>query len=107
MINLAPAPPWHQVAACRRSGVDRAWFFPHTFADRRARLAVAKAFAVCAVCPVVQLCLTSAVERREPAGVFGGRYFGDGKPSGSERNQRLIREMNALTPSTEIRIGAA
>lgn len=37
-----------------------------------------KAQQLCAGCPVAELCLTGAVERREPHGVWGGRIFLDG-----------------------------
>ncbi|HEY0904403.1 MAG TPA: WhiB family transcriptional regulator [Marmoricola sp.] len=30
---------------------------------------------LCAACPVAELCLAGAVERREPHGVWGGRIF--------------------------------
>jgi WhiB family redox-sensing transcriptional regulator len=39
---------------------------------------LAQAQLLCAGCPVAELCLAGAVERREPHGVWGGRIFVDG-----------------------------
>ncbi|MFD8483198.1 WhiB family transcriptional regulator [Kitasatospora sp. NPDC059673] len=62
-------------AACK--GLDPDLFFPEPdpdrpewecvfeFAERRAKM-------ICAGCPVRQLCLAGALERGEPAGIFGG-----------------------------------
>jgi len=46
------------------------------FADDPRALEVARD--LCAGCPVLDLCLAGAVERREPHGVWGGRIFVDG-----------------------------
>ena len=43
------------------------------FADSPASLEVAKAF--CRECPARLACLTGAIERREPWGVWGGEIF--------------------------------
>jgi len=40
---------------------------------------IARAKAICALCPVVEPCLAGAVERREPWGVWGGQLFANGK----------------------------
>ncbi|MET9397786.1 WhiB family transcriptional regulator [Kitasatospora sp. NPDC002965] len=59
-------------AACK--GADPALFYPDAdeigpeaaeWAERRAKM-------ICAGCPVKSLCLADALERKEPAGVFGG-----------------------------------
>lgn len=94
MINLPPAPAWYSEAPCRRPGVDREWFYPRTFADKAAREGIAKAFMVCGRCPFRPECLADALARGEPAGVWGGRYFGNGQPTGSVRNRRLIGDIN-------------
>ncbi|GAB3297203.1 WhiB family transcriptional regulator [Epidermidibacterium keratini] len=52
---------------CRQEDSDL-WF-----ADSPAGLEAAKA--LCAECPVRQQCLASALERREPWGVWGGEIF--------------------------------
>lgn len=40
---------------------------------------IARAKALCTRCPVAAACLDGAVERHEPAGVWGGQLFADGK----------------------------
>ena len=72
---------WQMIAACR--GMDSEAFFhpPHERArGRRNRILAAKA--VCDSCPVIQRCLTHALETREPYGIWGGL-------SEEERAQRL------------------
>jgi WhiB family redox-sensing transcriptional regulator len=55
---------WRQHAACR--GLDPEVFYPATDEDAE------EAKAVCAQCPVRQLCLEHALARRERDGVWGG-----------------------------------
>jgi WhiB family transcriptional regulator, redox-sensing transcriptional regulator len=63
---------WQLRAAC--CGSDAALFFAPNYFERReekdAREARAKA--ICAVCPVQELCLAYALRIREPHGVWGG-----------------------------------
>ena len=40
---------------------------------------IARAKAICALCPVQDACLQGAIERREPWGVWGGQLFANGK----------------------------
>ena len=40
---------------------------------------IAQAQALCDVCPLQQACLQGAIERREPAGVWGGLLFRAGR----------------------------
>lgn len=47
------------------------------FAEAPSQLEQAKA--LCLDCPVRMACLAGAVERREPAGVWGGEIFDNGK----------------------------
>jgi WhiB family redox-sensing transcriptional regulator len=55
---------WRQRAACR--GIDPDIFYPVT--DEEAE----EAKAICASCPVHQLCLEHALAHRERDGVWGG-----------------------------------
>lgn len=61
------------------------------FADTPAELEQAKAF--CTDCPARQICLSGAIERREPWGVWGGEIFERGsvvarkRPRGRPRKQ--------------------
>ncbi|HLI54092.1 MAG TPA: WhiB family transcriptional regulator [Acidimicrobiales bacterium] len=57
-------PAWRQRAACR--GVDPDIFYP--VSDEEAE----DAKAICATCPVRQLCLDWALANREKEGVWGG-----------------------------------
>jgi WhiB family redox-sensing transcriptional regulator len=56
---------WREQAACR--GMPTAWWFPEDGqpADPAARR-------ICLGCPVRMACLTEAIERSEPDGVWGG-----------------------------------
>ena len=47
------------------------------FSDQIPAIRAAKA--ICSTCPVAEPCLTGAIERREPWGVWGGELFKDGK----------------------------
>jgi WhiB family redox-sensing transcriptional regulator len=40
---------------------------------------IARAKAMCALCPVAQQCLTDALEREEPWGVWGGQSISGGR----------------------------
>jgi WhiB family redox-sensing transcriptional regulator len=40
---------------------------------------IARAKAICTLCPVIEPCLEGAIERREPWGVWGGQLFANGK----------------------------
>lgn len=61
---MAQAQTWRAEAACR--GLDTDIFFPASDED------AAPAKAVCATCPVRQLCLDWALETRQHDGVWGG-----------------------------------
>ena len=62
---------WQYQGACR--GVDPETFFsPDAERGPRRRAREAAAKALCAVCPVVQECLSHALQVREPYGVWGG-----------------------------------
>lgn len=62
---------WHLHAACR--GMDTDLFYSADFArgaPKRNQEAAAKA--ICATCPVIQQCLSRALQVGEPHGVWGG-----------------------------------
>ena len=66
------------------------------FADTPAELEVAKA--LCGSCPLKVECLTGALERAEPWGVWGGEIFERGaivprkRPRGRPRKEDLARD---------------
>ena len=68
-----PAVDW-TVARCRDgSSTMVGLFFSQQIDD------IARAKGICALCVVREPCLTGAIERREPWGVWGGQLFLNGK----------------------------
>jgi WhiB family redox-sensing transcriptional regulator len=72
--EIAHRPAWMARAQCR--GEDRALFFPSVGIN------AAKATALCAVCPVRQVCLDYAAADAEIGGIWGGT---------TERERRKLR----------------
>src|SRR5690606_41818195 len=68
--GAVPARDVATVLPCRVADPDL-WF-----AENPAQLEQAKA--LCAACPIRQGCLSAAIDRREPWGVWGGEIFGQG-----------------------------
>ena len=67
-------PDWQELARCNDgTGSMTELFFSEQLDD------IARAKAICALCPVIEPCLAGAVERREPWGVWGGQLFANGK----------------------------
>ena len=64
---------WAEAVCNDGTGSLVALFFSEQLDD------IARAKAICALCPVVEPCLAGAVERREPWGVWGGQLFANGK----------------------------
>lgn len=58
---------WRDAAACGQVG-DEIDFFP----SPEDREAIARATAICASCPVVDECLSYAMETRQSDGIWGG-----------------------------------
>lgn len=78
MMQLTDLLDRHETAAldgedvpCRTNDAEL-WF-----ADTPEGVEFAKA--LCRTCPVRELCLAGALERREPWGVWGGEYFVHGE----------------------------
>lgn len=67
MTTSVLEPTLDEMLPCRRNDPDL--WFGETPAD------VESAKAMCLDCPMVQLCLEGALERREPWGVWGGQLF--------------------------------
>ena len=79
--------PWQDVAACR--GEDSTWFFPADAEQRRSRIRrEARAKAVCAQCPVMQLCRDHALRVEEPWGIWGAL-------TEEERAEILLRQTSS------------
>lgn len=62
------AADWRARAAC--SGYPNTLFFPSV--ERADEATVAKAKAVCSVCPVIENCLEYALETNQRSGIWGG-----------------------------------
>lgn len=73
-LDSQPAVAW-STAACSDGGSGglTGLFFSDEIAD------IDMAKAICSTCPLVSPCLTGALVRREPAGVWGGQLFADGQ----------------------------
>ena len=74
-----------ELLPCRRHNAQL-WF-----SDLPAELRLAKAF--CQLCPVRRVCLTGAVERHEPHGVWGGEIFARGAIIADKRPRGRPRRM--------------
>ncbi|MFC7549462.1 WhiB family transcriptional regulator [Plantactinospora sp. GCM10030261] len=107
-MSLALAPLDHEIELeanlpCRKFDPDL-WF-----SDSPAELELAKS--LCGDCPLRQECLTGAVERAEPWGVWGGEIFERGavvprkRPRGRPRKEDVARDA-ALRVETEARLAA-
>jgi WhiB family redox-sensing transcriptional regulator len=56
---------------------------------------LAQAQRLCAECPVREMCLAGALERREPHGVWGGEILVDGVVVASKRGRGRPRKVVA------------
>ena len=70
IVLAAQAKTLNDPLPCRRENPEL-WF-----SERPVDLKLAKAY--CRPCPIRRSCLTGAVERREPHGVWGGEIFTHG-----------------------------
>lgn len=80
------------LAAAGCAGLPPAWFFPEREAGQDNHGDQAKA--ACRVCPVREACLEGAVERNEPAGIWGGA--GEAR----RRQLRKVRGRPAILAAT-------
>ena len=48
---------------------------------------IARAKAICGLCPLAEPCFQGALERREPWGVWGGQLFANGKVLAQKRRR--------------------
>ncbi len=66
-------PDWSQARCRDGSGATTALFFSDEIPDIR------RAKTICLDCSLLETCLAGAIERREPAGVWGGELFAEGR----------------------------
>lgn len=89
------APPFLDAATstpCQTAADSDLWF-----AERTAEVERAKE--LCHQCPLRKACLASALERREPWGVWGGEVFVDGVVVARKRGRGRPRKDGARTPA--------
>ena len=73
-FGIAPTPEnWSEAASCRSVDGASDLFFSEEVPD------IVAAKRICAECPVIAPCLETALERREPCGVWGGQLFENGQ----------------------------
>jgi WhiB family redox-sensing transcriptional regulator len=78
--------PWRDLVIPCREGDSELWF-----AEAPERIAEAKA--MCRGCPVRAGCLTGALERREPWGVWGGELVVNGRVVAHKRGRGRPRKV--------------
>ncbi|MGE3619053.1 MAG: WhiB family transcriptional regulator [Acidimicrobiia bacterium] len=72
---------WADARCSDLAGTMSALFFSEELQD------IARAKALCALCPVIDRCLEGAIDRREPWGVWGGQLFLNGKVLRTKRRR--------------------
>ena len=72
---------WAQARCNDGAGTMVALFFSEQLDD------IARAKAICTLCPVQQECFEGALARREPWGVWGGHLFFNGKVLAQKRKR--------------------
>lgn len=83
---------WWTDAHCNTGTSELTGLF---FSDELPDIAAAKR--ICAACPVLEVCLAGALERREQIGVWGGQLFRNGRILTTKRG----RGRPAVTPRPE------
>ena len=102
-MSVAVLDPLPVELPCRL--VDPDLFFAETPAD------VEQAKALCVDCPVREVCLAGALDRREPWGVWGGELFVQGavvarkRPRGRPRKHPLADPFTPAVRSPQRRTG--
>ena len=92
-IDRSEPTTWQDAACQDGSGTLTALFF----SDEEAEINLAKA--ICSSCPMVARCLEGALERREPAGVWGGQLFADGRVIPRKRKRGRPPKVAVTIPS--------
>jgi len=74
-------PAWADARCRDGAGTMTALFFSEQIDD------IARAKAICHLCPMIEPCLQGALERREPWGVWGGQLLCNGKILAQKRKR--------------------
>ena len=85
---------WDQARCVDGAGSLSGLFFSEELQD------IAAAKRICALCPVMEECLTGALARREPWGVWGGQLFRNGRILATKR--RRGRPPKVARPEDEL-----
>jgi WhiB family redox-sensing transcriptional regulator len=94
-LTFVARPTVDRLIAMRARCFDPRGSYNHLFHSDDPR-DIARAKAICARCPVQDLCLTRALERTEPCGVWGGELLVDGEIASYPR--RRGRRPKVLVP---------
>lgn len=89
-----------QPLPCQDTTTQDLWF-----AERTDEVEAAKA--LCASCPLKAQCLSGALDRQEPWGVWGGEVFVDGAVVARKRGRGRPRKNDPYAPSSSRSRGAA
>ena len=85
---------WEERSACRDVSVASEIYFSEDLGD------IAAAKRICAECPVLAECLSGALDRKEPWGVWGGQLFLNGRMVAQKR--RRGRPPKVARPEDEL-----
>lgn len=99
-INPSHNPVDVQIAKKARCADPRASYTSLFFSENA--IDTARAKAICSRCEVMDLCLTRALERAEPYGVWGGEFLIDGEIVAAKRGRGRPRTIPMATDVDEI-----
>lgn len=89
--ELATTLTWQEAACQDEAGTLTGLFFSDEVLD------IELAKAICSSCPLARPCLEGALARREPAGVWGGQLFAEGRViPGKRKRGRPPKAMQAI-----------
>jgi len=80
-ITTETSSGWTEFSACRTVPNASSMFYSEDLGQ------IAEAKRVCSTCPVLAECLQSALESKEPWGVWGGQLFMNGKMLTTKRRR--------------------
>jgi len=96
LIEDSPSASWAEARCRDGAGTMTALFFSEQIDD------IARAKAICGMCPLIDACLDGALRRREPWGVWGGQLFLNGRVLAQKRKRGRPRKH----PRPEIELSA-
>jgi WhiB family transcriptional regulator, redox-sensing transcriptional regulator len=100
MVARRPHPVDTVIAKAARCADPRSSYTPLFFSESPVEAARAKA--ICARCTVRSLCLSRALERGEPFGVWGGEFLVDGQVVPMRRGRGRPRKVALPTIVDEV-----